>query len=33
MALAAFLLLFLWRTPPWAVVIFCALGGQVLSLL
>jgi chromate transporter len=33
LALAAFLLLFLWRTPPWAVVILCALGGQLLSLL
>jgi chromate transporter len=27
----AFLLLFLWRTPPWLVVALCALGGAVLG--
>ncbi len=30
---AAFLLLFMWKTPPWAVVVFCAIGGEALSLL
>jgi chromate transporter len=30
---AAFLLLFLWKAPPWLVVAFCALGGEVLTLL
>ena len=27
LAFAAFLLLFVWQVPPWAVVILCALGG------
>ncbi|MBX6353924.1 MAG: chromate transporter [Thermoflavifilum sp.] len=27
-ALAAFVLLAVWRTPPWAVVLMCALAGQ-----
>jgi chromate transporter len=31
LALAAFLLLFLWQTPPWLVVLLCALGGAALS--
>jgi len=31
LALAAFLLLFMWQTPPWLVVVFCAVGGAVLS--
>jgi chromate transporter len=31
LALAAFLLLFMWKTPPWLVVVFCAVGGAVLS--
>ena len=31
LACAAFLLLFMWQTPPWLVVIFCALGGFALS--
>jgi chromate transporter len=31
LALAAFLLLFMWKTPPWLVVVFCAAGGAVLS--
>ncbi len=30
---AAFLLLFMWKTPPWLVVVFCAVGGEALSLL
>ena len=29
----AFLLLFLWRTPPWLVVILCAAGGELLAFL
>jgi chromate transporter len=28
----AFLLLFMWKTPPWLVVAFCALGGAALTL-
>lgn len=28
---AAFLLLFMWRTPPWLVVVLCALGGAALA--
>jgi chromate transporter len=31
LATAAFLLLFMWQTPPWLVVIFCALGGFVIE--
>jgi chromate transporter len=27
LAAAAFLLLFMWQTPPWIVVILCAIGG------
>jgi chromate transporter len=30
---AAFLLLFTWQLPPWLVVIFCALGGEMLTLI
>ena len=30
-AVAAFLLLFMWKAPPWLVVIFCALGGAVVA--
>ena len=33
LAAFAFLLLFLWRTPPWLVVILCAAGGQLLAVL
>jgi chromate transporter len=33
LASAAFLLLFMWRTPPWLVVVMCALGGAALSTL
>jgi chromate transporter len=29
---AAFLLLYVWKTPPWLVVALCALGGAVLAL-
>ena len=29
LAIAAFLLLFMWQTPPWLVVILCALGRSV----
>jgi chromate transporter len=32
LAAAAFLLLLMWQTPPWLVVVFCALGGAVLAL-
>jgi chromate transporter len=32
LALAAFLLLFTWRTPPWLVVILCAVGGAALPI-
>ncbi len=32
LAAAAFLLLFMWKTPPWLVVILCALGGAVLGI-
>ncbi len=30
LAAAAFLLLFMWKTPPWLVVVFCAIGGEAL---
>ena len=33
MAAAAFLLLFMWKTPPWLVVLFCAAGGEIVSLM
>ena len=33
LAAIAFLLLFLWRTPPWLVVIVCAAGGELLAFL
>jgi chromate transporter len=29
----AFLLLFMWRTPPWLVVLVCAAGGELLATL
>ena len=32
LASAAFLLLFMWTTPPWLVVVLCALGGALISL-
>jgi chromate transporter len=31
LAAAAFLLLFMWKTPPWLVVILCAVGGAVVA--
>jgi chromate transporter len=31
LAVAAFLLLFMWKTPPWLVVILCAVGGAVVA--
>ncbi len=31
LAAFGFLLLFLWRTPPWLVVLVCAAGGQLLA--
>jgi chromate transporter len=31
LAAAAFLLLFMWQTPPWIVVILCAVGGAGLA--
>jgi len=32
LGIGAFLLLFMWKTPPWLVVAFCAIGGQALTL-
>jgi chromate transporter len=32
LGVAAFLLLLMWKTPPWLVVVFCALGGAALAL-
>jgi chromate transporter len=31
LASAAFLLLFVWKVPPWAVVILCAIGGGLIA--
>ena len=31
LAAAAFLLLYMWKTPPWLVVLFCAAGGEALA--
>ncbi len=31
LAAAAFLLLFMWQTPPWLVVVLCAVGGGLLA--
>jgi chromate transporter len=33
LAAAAFLLLFVWQTPPWLVVVLCAAGGALLGAL
>jgi chromate transporter len=33
LALAAFLLLAVWKTPPWLVVVLCAAGGAMLAAL
>jgi len=32
LAAGAFLLLMMWKTPPWAVVVLCAVGGAVLAI-
>jgi len=32
LACAAFLLLFMWRTPPWLVVVLCALAAAALAM-
>jgi chromate transporter len=31
LAVAAFVLLFMWQTPPWLVVILSALAGALLA--
>jgi chromate transporter len=31
LAVAAFLLLFMWQAPPWLVVVLCALGGAAIA--
>ena len=31
LAILAFLLLYLWKTPPWLVVGLCALGGALIA--
>jgi chromate transporter len=31
LGIAAFLLLFMWKAPPWLVVAFCALGGELVA--
>jgi chromate transporter len=33
LAMGAFLLLFMWKTPPWLVVILCAIGGALIAAL
>jgi chromate transporter len=33
LAITAFLLLFMWQAPPWLVVVACALGGGLLSVI
>jgi chromate transporter len=33
LASAAFLLLFMWKTPPWLVVVLCAVGGEIAAAL
>lgn len=33
LGLGAFLLLFMWKTPPWLVVVLCAVGGAILAAL
>jgi chromate transporter len=32
LGIAAFVLLLMWKTPPWLVVAFCAVGGAALAL-
>jgi len=31
LGIAAFLLLFMWKTPPWLVVVFCAISGEAIA--
>ena len=31
LGVGAFLLLFMWKTPPWLVVILCAIGGAIIA--
>jgi chromate transporter len=31
LGVAAFLMLLMWKTPPWLVVVFCAVGGAILA--
>ncbi len=31
LGLGAFLLLFMWKTPPWLVVVLCAVGGSIVA--
>jgi len=31
LGIVAFVLLFMWKTPPWLVVVICAIGGAVIS--
>jgi len=31
LACVAFLLLFMWNTPPWLVVVSCAIGGELIA--
>jgi chromate transporter len=33
LASAAFLFLFMWKTPPWLVVVLCAVGGEIAAAL
>jgi chromate transporter len=33
LGIAAFVLLFMWKTPPWLVVVFCAVVGALLPLI
>jgi chromate transporter len=33
LAIAGFLLLFMWQTPPWLVVVLCAIGGGLIAAL
>ena len=33
LAIFAFLLLFMWQTPPWLVVVLCALGGTGIAIM
>jgi chromate transporter len=32
LGIAAFLLLFMWHTPPWLVVVLSAVGGALLAM-